>query len=48
VAIATRLILQGDVTERGVVAPTRPGVYNPILDELERLDIRCEERVERT
>ena len=46
VAIATRLILQGEVTERGVIAPTQPGVYNPILDELERLDIRCEEREE--
>ena len=44
VAIATRLILQDTVTERGVIAPTSPGVYNPILDELERLDIRCEER----
>jgi saccharopine dehydrogenase-like NADP-dependent oxidoreductase len=48
VAIATRLILQGGVTERGVIAPTQPGVYNPILDELERLDIRCEERTETT
>ena len=47
VAIATRLILQGEVTERGVIAPTQPGVYNPILDELERLNIRCEERTER-
>ena len=43
VAIATRLILQGDVAERGVIAPIRPDVYNPILDELERLGIRCEE-----
>lgn len=47
VAIATRLILQGDVTERGVIAPIKPAVYNPILDELERLGIRCEERTER-
>jgi saccharopine dehydrogenase-like NADP-dependent oxidoreductase len=46
VAIATRLILQGKVIERGVIAPVRPDVYNPILDELERLDIRCEERTE--
>ena len=46
VAIATRLVLQDQVTERGVIAPTQPGVYTPILDELERLDIRCEERTE--
>jgi len=44
VAIATRLILQGEVAERGVIAPIQPAVYNPILDELERLGIRCEER----
>jgi hypothetical protein len=44
VAIATRLILQGELVERGVVAPIQPAVYNPILDELERLGIRCEER----
>jgi saccharopine dehydrogenase-like NADP-dependent oxidoreductase len=44
VAIATRLILQGAVVERGVIAPIKPVVYNPILDELERLGIRCEER----
>jgi saccharopine dehydrogenase-like NADP-dependent oxidoreductase len=43
VAIATRLILQGEVTERGVIAPIRPAVYNRILDELEQLGIRCEE-----
>ena len=43
VAIATRLILQGEVTERGVIAPIKPAVYNPILDELDRLGIRCEE-----
>ena len=43
----TRLIVQGEVSERGVIAPTAPAVYNAILDELERLDIRCEERTER-
>jgi saccharopine dehydrogenase-like NADP-dependent oxidoreductase len=46
VAIATRLVLEGAVTERGVIAPIRPAVYNPILDELERLGIRCEEQAE--
>ncbi len=45
-AIATRLILDGDMAQRGVIAPIQPAVYNPILDELERLDIRCEERTE--
>jgi saccharopine dehydrogenase-like NADP-dependent oxidoreductase len=44
VAIATRLVLEGRVAERGVIAPITPNVYNPILDELEQLGIRCEER----
>jgi saccharopine dehydrogenase-like NADP-dependent oxidoreductase len=44
VAIATRLILAGEVAERGVIAPIQPGAYNPILDELETLGIRCDER----
>lgn len=44
VAIATRLILAGEIAERGVIAPIQPGAYNPILDELETLGIRCDER----
>jgi saccharopine dehydrogenase-like NADP-dependent oxidoreductase len=46
VAIATRLILRDAVKERGVIAPIEPEVYNPILDELAHLGIRCEERTE--
>jgi saccharopine dehydrogenase-like NADP-dependent oxidoreductase len=45
VAIATRMILDGTITERGVLAPVKPEVYNPILDELEALGIKCVERV---
>jgi saccharopine dehydrogenase-like NADP-dependent oxidoreductase len=44
VAIATRLILAGQIAERGVVAPVAPTSYEPILDELAQLGIRCEER----
>jgi saccharopine dehydrogenase-like NADP-dependent oxidoreductase len=44
VAIATRMILEGQITQRGIVAPVEPGVYNPILDELDSLGIKCEER----
>jgi saccharopine dehydrogenase-like NADP-dependent oxidoreductase len=45
VAIATRMILEEKITERGVIAPVKPGVYNPILNELEALGIKCEERI---
>ena len=46
VAIATRMILDGEITRRGVVAPVQPDLYNPILDELATMDIVCKEREE--
>jgi saccharopine dehydrogenase-like NADP-dependent oxidoreductase len=45
VAIATRMVLQGIITTRGVVAPIDPAIYNPILDELATLDISFNEKV---
>ncbi len=44
VAIAARLIVEGELDQRGVVAPVEPEVYDPILDELAELGIECEER----
>ncbi|MCP4602926.1 MAG: NAD(P)H-binding protein [Proteobacteria bacterium] len=46
VAIATRLLIENKITERGIVAPIKPDVYNPILNELADLGISCEERSE--
>ena len=46
-AIATRLLLEGKLTKRGVFIPVDPEVYDPILDELENAGIRFEEAVER-
>ncbi len=45
-AIATRLILEEEITLRGVHIPVRPEIYEPVLEELARHDIVCEERVE--
>ncbi len=42
-AIAARLILEGRITARGVLRPVTPEIYNPILDELAKLDIVCAE-----
>ncbi len=42
-AIATRLILEGKMDTVGVKVPVEPAIYNPVLDELEELDIVCEE-----
>ena len=43
-AIATKLILLGKINEKGVLAPVIPEIYNPVLDELEKLDISCREK----
>lgn len=45
-AIATRLILTGRIVERGVWAPVTPGIYEPVLNELESMGIRCVEKTE--
>jgi saccharopine dehydrogenase-like NADP-dependent oxidoreductase len=44
-AIAARFILDGRIKGAGVHIPVIPSMYNPILAELERLGIRCEETV---
>lgn len=44
VAIAAKLVLNGKVTQRGVMMPLVAGIYNPILDELEQLGIAFNER----
>jgi saccharopine dehydrogenase-like NADP-dependent oxidoreductase len=40
VAIASKMILNGDLKTTGVTLPIQPEVYNPILEELESFDIR--------
>ena len=41
--IATKLISQGHVKARGVLIPTTPEFYNPVLDELGTLGIALNE-----
>ncbi|MBN2491633.1 MAG: saccharopine dehydrogenase NADP-binding domain-containing protein [Planctomycetes bacterium] len=45
-AIATRLILTGEISAPGVLAPVTPDIYEPVLTELESMGIVCEERRE--
>ncbi len=45
-AIATRLILTGKIMKPGVHVPVDGDIYNPVLDELATLDIRCVEKSE--
>jgi saccharopine dehydrogenase-like NADP-dependent oxidoreductase len=44
-AIATRMVLDGTIRRRGVIAPIDKDVYNPILDECESLGIAFQETV---
>jgi saccharopine dehydrogenase-like NADP-dependent oxidoreductase len=45
-AVATEMVLRGDVAHRGVVRPVFPDFYNPILRRLEAFDITFEEAEE--
>jgi saccharopine dehydrogenase (NADP+, L-glutamate forming) len=45
-AIAARLILDGKIDLAGVHIPVVPEIYEPVLDELEALGIKCVERRE--
>jgi saccharopine dehydrogenase-like NADP-dependent oxidoreductase len=45
-AVAAKLILTEKLHLPGVHIPVRPEMYNPVLDELETLNIRCVERTQ--
>ncbi len=38
-AIATKMILNGVITTKGVIRPISPNIYNPVLDELKQYGI---------
>jgi saccharopine dehydrogenase (NADP+, L-glutamate forming) len=42
-AIASRMILEGEITRKGVLVPVIPDVYEPVLAELEQMDILLKE-----
>ncbi|MFH1121353.1 MAG: saccharopine dehydrogenase C-terminal domain-containing protein [Bacteroidota bacterium] len=42
-AIGVEMILKGQITVKGVFRPVIPEIYIPVLDALEKLDIRMEE-----
>jgi len=46
VAVSAAMILDGRITERGVIRPVTPGIYGPILDELAAAGIAFVERTE--
>lgn len=42
-ACGVEMVLKGEITETGVHIPVIPGIYNPILDQLEKMNIRMVE-----
>jgi saccharopine dehydrogenase (NADP+, L-glutamate forming) len=47
IAIGTKLIAEGKIKSRGVVIPTIKEIYEPVLNELEFLNIRLKEKREK-
>jgi hypothetical protein len=45
-AIATRMILNGEIDLTGVHIPVVPEIYEPVLKELEQLDVVCVEKTQ--
>lgn len=45
-AIAVKMILQEKINMTGVYIPVSPNIYNPILDELEQMGIKFDEKTE--
>ncbi|MEA1913245.1 MAG: saccharopine dehydrogenase C-terminal domain-containing protein [candidate division WOR-3 bacterium] len=45
-ACAVDLMLKGEIREKGVLIPTKPAIYEPVLEELENVGIKLEEKVE--
>ncbi|TGZ85533.1 Apo Saccharopine reductase [Ascodesmis nigricans] len=44
-AVATKLVLNGTIKERGVIAPMNKTINDPLIDELKKLGIECKEEV---
>jgi saccharopine dehydrogenase-like NADP-dependent oxidoreductase len=42
-ACGVQMILEGQITQKGVHIPVLPDIYNPILDQLEHMNIRMVE-----
>jgi saccharopine dehydrogenase-like NADP-dependent oxidoreductase len=42
-AIGVEMILNGRIRSKGVHIPVIPGIYNPVLDELEKIGVRMTE-----
>ena len=46
-AIGVCMILDGTITDRGVLVPVKKSIYEPILKELKEMNISFTERLEK-
>lgn len=44
-AVATKLVLNGTISDKGVIAPMNAKINNPLIEELKKLGIECKEEV---
>lgn len=44
-AVATQLVLNGTISDKGVIAPMNAQINNPLIEELKKLHIECKEEL---
>lgn len=44
-AVATKLVLNGTISDKGVIAPMNAKINNPLIEELKKLGIECKEEL---
>jgi len=44
-AVATKLVLNGTIDDKGVIAPMNAKINNPLIEELKKLHIECKEEL---
>lgn len=44
-AVATKLVLNGTISDKGVIAPMNAKINDPLIEELKKLHIECKEEL---
>jgi saccharopine dehydrogenase (NADP+, L-glutamate forming) len=44
-AVATKLVLNGTITDKGVIAPMNAKINTPLITELKKSGIECKEEL---
>lgn len=43
-AVATKLVLNGSISQKGILAPLTPELNQSLMDELKKYGIECKEK----